>query len=125
MTLIFAGNKNGNKRTANIRSVGYADLYVLSKEDLWDTLEEYPEARARLIEKGRQMLRKDNLLDEELARNQDLLDISFEQKLERMDGFLDEILQQIHATVEEFDKIQGKLKKRVTAAENQLFRLKT
>lgn len=121
--MIFAGNKNGNKRTANICSVGYADLYVLSKEDLWDTLEEYPEARTRLIEKGRQMLRKDNLLDEELARNQDLLDMSFEQKLERMDGFLDEILQQIHATVEEFDKIQGKLKKRVTAAEKQLFQL--
>jgi len=59
-----AGNKNGNRRTANIRSVGYSDLFVLSKEDLWEALKEYPEARRMLIEKGRQMLRKDNILDE-------------------------------------------------------------
>jgi len=39
---------------------------VLSKEDLWEALQEYPEARQRLLEKGRQMLRKDNLLDEEV-----------------------------------------------------------
>jgi len=65
------GNKNGNRRTANIRSVGYSDLFVLSKEDLWEALQEYPEARRTLIEKGRMMLRKDNLLDEEMARAQD------------------------------------------------------
>jgi len=55
--LVVSGNKNGNRRTANIRSVGYADLFVLSKEDLWAALSEYPEARQRLLEKGRQMLR--------------------------------------------------------------------
>ena len=65
-----AGNKNGNRRTANIRSVGYSDLFVLSKDDLWECLAEYPEAKSILIEKGRQMLRKDNLLDEELAKAQ-------------------------------------------------------
>ena len=63
---VFAGNKNGNRRTANIRSVGYSDLFVLSKEDLWEALKEYPEARRMLIEKGRQMLRKDNIVDEQV-----------------------------------------------------------
>jgi len=38
----------------------------LSKEDLWEALQEYPEARRTLIEKGRQLLRKDNLLDEDV-----------------------------------------------------------
>ncbi|XP_017837391.1 cyclic nucleotide-gated channel rod photoreceptor subunit alpha isoform X5 [Drosophila busckii] len=38
----------GNRRTASVRSVGYSDLFVLSKKDMWDVLREYPAARARL-----------------------------------------------------------------------------
>jgi len=36
--LNIAGSKNGNRRTANVRSVGYTDLFALSKDDLWDAL---------------------------------------------------------------------------------------
>ncbi|CAG7719439.1 unnamed protein product [Allacma fusca] len=38
----------GNRRTASVRSVGYSDLFVLSKTDMWDVLKEYPAARVRL-----------------------------------------------------------------------------
>ncbi|CAK9296994.1 unnamed protein product [Gordionus sp. m RMFG-2023] len=38
----------GNRRTASIRSVGYSELFSLSKDDLWEVLKEYPNARARL-----------------------------------------------------------------------------
>ncbi|KAI6188457.1 hypothetical protein M3Y98_00357000 [Aphelenchoides besseyi] len=62
--LNIQGSKNGNRRTANVRSVGYTDLFVLNKNDLWNALREYPEARKILIHKGRELLRKDNLLDE-------------------------------------------------------------
>ena len=55
---------------------------MLSKEDLWEALQEYPEARRTLIEKGRQLLRKDNLLDEEVAKRQDMEQISVEQKVD-------------------------------------------
>ncbi|VDO31159.1 unnamed protein product [Heligmosomoides polygyrus] len=50
--LNIPGNKNGNRRTANVRSVGYSDLYVLSKDDLWAALREYPDAKKSLMEKG-------------------------------------------------------------------------
>lgn len=39
---------SGNRRTASVRSVGYSDLFVLSKKDMWDVLKEYPTARIRL-----------------------------------------------------------------------------
>ena len=65
--LEIPGNKNGNKRTANIRSVGFSDLFQLTKDDLWDVLSEYPIAKRILLEKGKSLLRKDNLIDEEIA----------------------------------------------------------
>ncbi|XP_003740047.1 cyclic nucleotide-gated cation channel alpha-3 [Galendromus occidentalis] len=63
--LNIQGNKTGNRRTANVRSQGYSDLFVLSKEDLWSVLEEYPEAKEMLIRKGTEILRRDGLLDED------------------------------------------------------------
>nr|VZI43248.1 unnamed protein product [Spirometra erinaceieuropaei] len=42
----------GNRRTASVRSIGYADLFCLSKEDLWDVLREYPAAKERLEQVG-------------------------------------------------------------------------
>jgi cyclic nucleotide gated channel alpha 3 len=38
----------GNRRTASVRSVGYSDLFCLSKQDMWDVLKDYPAARVRL-----------------------------------------------------------------------------
>jgi hypothetical protein len=63
--LNIPGNKQGNRRSASIRSVGYSDLFVLDKETLWEALREYPDARKVLMQKGREILAKDGLLDEE------------------------------------------------------------
>ncbi|CAF3145276.1 unnamed protein product [Rotaria sp. Silwood2] len=66
--LNISGSKTGNRRTANIRSVGYSDLFCLTKQDLWEVLAEYPSACNTLIERGKAHLRKDNLLDEDAAQ---------------------------------------------------------
>ena len=63
----YLGSKNGNRRTANVKSLGYSDLYSLRKEDLWLVLDNYPESLSKIIEKGKSILRKDNLLDESLT----------------------------------------------------------
>jgi wobble nucleotide-excising tRNase len=47
-----------------VKSLGYSDLYSLRKEDLWLVLDNYPESLSKIIEKGKSLLRKDNLLDE-------------------------------------------------------------
>lgn len=117
-----AGNKNGNKRTANIRSVGYSDLFVLSKEDLWTALAEYPEARQKLLEKGRQVLRKDNLLDEEIASRQELDRLNPEEKLTRLESSLAEALDRLAEVNDSFNAVQKRLKQRITQAEKELKR---
>ncbi len=38
----------GNRRTASVRSIGYSDLFCLSKEDLWDVLKDYSSAKEKL-----------------------------------------------------------------------------
>ena len=63
--LNIPGIKTGNRRTANVRSVGYSELLRLTKNDLWEALVDYPENKNFLLEKGKAKLKKDNLLEEE------------------------------------------------------------
>lgn len=80
----IAGNKTGNRRTANVRSVGYSDLFCLSKSDLWDALQEYPEGRKSLLERGKQLLLKDGLLDEEANRQSQDEQEATKEKIEKL-----------------------------------------
>ena len=85
------GSKTGNRRTANIRSVGYSDLFCLTKQDLWEVLAEYPSARETLFERGKAHLRKDNLLDEDTARIAQEDQAAIPEKLTQIQNGLDTI----------------------------------
>ena len=86
------GSKMGNRRSANIRSVGYSDLFSLSKDDLWETLAEYPEARNALLEKGKEILMKDNMIDEEKAKAEAAAHETLAETVTRLESELDKVV---------------------------------
>uniref|UniRef100_A0A5K3ER17 Cyclic nucleotide-binding domain-containing protein n=1 Tax=Mesocestoides corti TaxID=53468 RepID=A0A5K3ER17_MESCO len=47
---ILCINGGGNKRTADVRAVGYAELFVLSREDVLGALADHPDAHTIIIE---------------------------------------------------------------------------
>ncbi|XP_059489121.1 cyclic nucleotide-gated cation channel subunit A [Neocloeon triangulifer] len=83
--LNIPGNRTGNRRTANVRSVGYSDVFCLAKADLWRALEDYPEARRSLLERGCQLLRKDGLLDEDELKKAEAENESIRDKVLRLE----------------------------------------
>ncbi|CAL8377745.1 unnamed protein product [Gadus morhua 'NCC'] len=117
--LAIKGSKAGNRRTANIRSIGYSDLFCLSKDDLMEALTEYPDAKAMLEEKGRQILMKDNLLDLEVAA-QGPDPKEMEDKVDRMTLNLDALQTRYAKLLAEHEAGQGKLKHRLTRLEKKM-----
>lgn len=56
--IAILGIEGFTRRTADVRSNGYTQLFALSKSDLWDTLKNYPEYREVLNKKVKQILKK-------------------------------------------------------------------
>lgn len=117
--LNIAGNKTGNRRTANVRSVGYSDLFCLSKEDLWIVLEEYAEAKMLLIERGRNILRRDGLLDENAVKAAEQEQESIQGKCDRLEKSLDNLQTRFARLLAEYMAFQVKMKQRITRLEGK------
>ncbi|XP_024133909.1 cyclic nucleotide-gated cation channel alpha-3 isoform X3 [Oryzias melastigma] len=117
------GSKAGNRRTANIRSVGYSDLFALSKDDLMEALTEYPDAKKALEEKGKAILMKDNLIDEAVANaGADPKDL--EEKIVRLQGNLDVMQTKFAQLMAEYTSGQMRIKQRVTTMEEKVKSMK-
>nr|XP_054754339.1 cyclic nucleotide-gated channel cone photoreceptor subunit alpha-like [Lytechinus pictus] len=121
------GSLSGNRRTANVRSVGYSDVFCLSKDDLLDALKEYPEARVILEERGRTILMKDGLIDEEAAKRGGRTAEQVEQleKLDRLDGNLNHLQTRFSRLLQEYSNSQMKLKQRLTRLEKKMKSVKS
>lgn len=111
------GSKAGNRRTANIRSVGYSDLFALSKDDLMEALTEYPDAKNALEEKGRAILMKDNLIDESLVAATDAKDL--ENKVDQIEASFEIMSAKFRKLTNQYDSSQRKLKQRLSNLSNQ------
>uniref|UniRef100_A0A669PFV7 Cyclic nucleotide gated channel subunit alpha 2 n=1 Tax=Phasianus colchicus TaxID=9054 RepID=A0A669PFV7_PHACC len=117
--LNIKGSKMGNRRTANIRSLGYSDLFCLSKEDLMEAVTEYPDAKKVLEERGREILSKEGLLDES-AEEESMEGKSVEEKLDRLTLNLDTLHTRLGRLLTEYNDAQMKLKQRITVLESQM-----
>ncbi|XP_029298256.1 cyclic nucleotide-gated cation channel-like isoform X1 [Cottoperca gobio] len=114
--LNISGSKMGNRRTANIRSLGYSDLFCLSKQDLMEALLEFPHARAQLEKRGRDILQKEGLLEEvNVSAGEEL-----EEKVERLETSLDRLQTCLARLQSEFNSSQLRLKQRITTLEHNV-----
>lgn len=116
------GSKAGNRRTANIRSVGYSDLFALSKDDLMEALFEYPDAKVALEEKGKAILMKDNLIDESLVAAVDAKDL--ENKVDQVEASLEIMSAKFRKMAAQYESSQRKLKQRLSNMSNEVRTLK-
>lgn len=57
-SLLQSAKDGGNRRTANVKAHGFANLFVLEKKDLFDILVHYPESQKVLARKGRWVIYK-------------------------------------------------------------------
>ncbi|XP_038125026.1 cyclic nucleotide-gated channel cone photoreceptor subunit alpha-like isoform X1 [Cyprinodon tularosa] len=112
------GSKAGNRRTANIRSVGYSDLFALSKDDLMEALTEYPDAKYALEDKGRAILMKDNLIDESLVAAVDAKDL--DDKVSVIENSVEVMTTKLQKLRNQYESSQRKLKQRLTNLSNQV-----
>uniref|UniRef100_A0A3P9LLU5 Cyclic nucleotide gated channel subunit alpha 2b n=1 Tax=Oryzias latipes TaxID=8090 RepID=A0A3P9LLU5_ORYLA len=117
--LNIKGSKMGNRRTANIRSLGYSDLFCLSKDDLMEAVIEYPDAKTVLEERGREILKKEGLLDEN-ADSGGLQKEDTEEKVERLETSLDTLQTRFARLLNDYTHTQQRLKQRVTLLEQQI-----
>ncbi|XP_062417958.1 cyclic nucleotide-gated cation channel beta-3 isoform X2 [Pungitius pungitius] len=63
---LLAGG-GGNRRTANVKVHGFANLFILDKKDLAEILVNYPESQKLLRKKAKTMLTKDQKTEEKVG----------------------------------------------------------
>ncbi|XP_017833353.3 cyclic nucleotide-gated channel alpha-4 isoform X2 [Callithrix jacchus] len=113
------GNMSGNRRTANIKSLGYSDLFCLSKEDLKEVLSEYPQAQTVMEEKGREILLKMNKLDVNAEAAEIALQEATESRLRGLDQQLDDLQTKFARLLAELESSALKIAYRVERLEWQ------
>lgn len=110
---------SGNRRTANIKSLGYSDLFCLSKEDLREVLSEYPQAQVVMEEKGREILLKMNKLDVNAEAAEIALQEATESRLRGLDQQLDDLQTKFARLLAELESSALKIAYRIERLEWQ------
>uniref|UniRef100_A0A3Q3JMK5 Cyclic nucleotide-binding domain-containing protein n=1 Tax=Monopterus albus TaxID=43700 RepID=A0A3Q3JMK5_MONAL len=80
---LLAGG-GGNRRTANVKAHGFANLFILDKRDLAEILVHYPESQKRLRKKAKKMLAKDKKPEEKEEGKEAMMVIPPRQETPKM-----------------------------------------
>ena len=107
----------GNRRTANVRSKGYSDLFSLNKDDLWQALHEYPEAKRLLLSVGKGILAKDGMIDEEKAKREEAAKMTVNQKVAELFFNTNGISTKMTRLTEDFKTFQKESLQKLTILE--------
>ncbi|KAM6384365.1 cyclic nucleotide-gated channel alpha-4 [Alca torda] len=116
------GNTSGNRRTANIMSIGYSDLFCLSKEDLAEVLAEFPSARAMMEAKGRQLLLSMGKLDVHAEAAAAAAAAEAERRVQALERALEGLQRQAARLLAQLESGAFKLALRVQRLEGRLRR---
>lgn len=68
ISLLDLGGTQGNRRTADVRSKGFSNLFVLSKSDLQEVIVHYEDARAALENRAKVILKENATRDKKEAK---------------------------------------------------------
>ncbi|KAM6934561.1 cyclic nucleotide-gated channel alpha-4 [Xenentodon cancila] len=117
--LNIKGNKSGNRRTANIRSIGYSDLFSLSKEDLTNVLSQFPAAKRLLEEKGRQILTKMGMLEESAETVEEETE-TVQTKIQKLESNLAVLQTKLARLIVEFESSNRKIQARMKQLEMEV-----
>lgn len=73
ISLLDLGGTQGNRRTADVRSRGFSNLFVLSKSDLQEVIVHYEDARAALESRAKVILKENATRDKNDATTENAL----------------------------------------------------
>ncbi|KAM9203444.1 cyclic nucleotide-gated channel alpha-4 [Mergus octosetaceus] len=113
------GNRSGNRRTANIQSIGYSDLFCLSKEDLTEVLAEFPSARTLMEAKGREILLRMDKLDVHSEAAAAAAAEEAEQQVQALEVALEELQTRVARLLAQLESSAFKLALRIGRLESR------
>ncbi len=98
--------------------MGFTELYQLTKHDLWSVLSEYPMAKHTLLEKGKLLLSKDNLLDQEMVDKYDRKHQTVNEQLEKLEACYEKLKTRYKTSFEKYTEFLQETRQQIAYLEN-------
>uniref|UniRef100_A0A9J2Q3S0 Cyclic nucleotide-binding domain-containing protein n=1 Tax=Ascaris lumbricoides TaxID=6252 RepID=A0A9J2Q3S0_ASCLU len=101
----------------SVKSVGYSEVFVLTREDLWQIFEDFPEERDRLCARAKVLLNEVNQADS-LSAFEEMPASSLEEKLNQILQGIEKLERVINENFENYKCAFNEIKQRLTRLES-------